>query len=278
MCDICAQPPTGGLPPTRPPVPVPGTEAPCKDNGHPNFAKLIESGVGKSTSGVGNLWFIILIIVCVIGVLVSLAIIGLLLWRWDEPITRTISPFLCLVILVGIILLYGVTPVYAVAASEFVCGLQRVYPGIAWAVCFSGVFLQVMRHWRIGRRERRISGAKVSFVNNTSQVVLFLFLFVFQIVMAIEWLIIQPPSLILTSEVPSSIPSESLTPAPTMEPIIECAYTNQDMVTSLIFIYLLLVLTLFVSIVARRYGHVISIMELNTLLICNFSKYTLKKY
>ncbi|XP_072050832.1 uncharacterized protein [Amphiura filiformis] len=277
MCDICAQPPTGGLPPTRPPVPPQETQAPCKSGNKPG--KLIGNGVGVTSSEFGSLWFIILIIICAIGVIVTLIVIGLLVWRWDEPITRTISPFLCLVILVGIVLLYGVTPIYVIPVSKAICGLQRVYPGIAWAVCLSGVFLQVMRHWRIGRRERRISGAKVSFVNNSSQFVLFAFLFVFQVIVAVEWLILQPPSLVLRSEGDSRFDSSSVdgpsTPAPTMQPVIDCAYTNQDMVTYGIFIYLLLVLTLFVSILARRYGHVISIMELNTLLVCNFVNFVI---
>ena len=268
MCDVCVQPPTYGIPPTRPAIIPPFVQPtnPACRSGNVVKDKLI----GSAASDFDSLWFIILAIISGIGIIITLIVIGLLVWRWDEPITRTLSPFLCLVILIGIIMLYGVTPIYVIPVSESICAIQRVYPGIALAVCLSGVFLQVMRHWRIGRRERRISGAKVSFVNNQSQVVLFLFLFAFQVIMALEWIIIQPPELVVIS---SESSLESSTSTPTLAAILDCAYTREDMVTYFMFIFALLILTLFVSIVARRYSHVISVMELNTLLACNFGKY-----
>ena len=252
-CTMCVLPPTGQPNPPEPRPTQPGKVT------KPSLNKGKLSGT--PSSDLGSLWFVILIIVSAIGVIISSVIICLLFWRWDEPITRTISPFLCLVILIGIILLYGVTPLLAVPVSKTVCALQRLFPGVALSVCFSGVFLQVMRHWRIGRRERRISGAKVSFVNNSSQVVLFLFLLGFQVILSVEWIILQPPELITVSD-----------PTNPAETILDCAYTKEAMLTYCIFVFALLALSFVVSIVARRYSHVISVMELNTLLACNFGK------
>ncbi|XP_071496679.1 uncharacterized protein [Diadema antillarum] len=185
-------------------------------------------------SGVG---FYVLIIIAAVGALIAVFVGLVVIVRWNNPAVRGVSSFLHLTLLLGILLLFILVPLYYAPALTAVCGLQRVVTGIAYATCYSSVFLLVTRLYRIGVRERRITGKRAPMINNASQAMLFAVLFLIEVVFLVQWLVQQPPWHVVEEMVTATEDS-----SPTGQ--VYCGYVQLDMAISLLYVYLLMVLSL----------------------------------
>ena len=198
-------------------------------------------------------------------------VIALVVIRWNEPIAQAMSPFLCLMILVGLLQMFTLVIVFAVPVSLPVCALQRLGSGLGFAMCNAAIFLMTVRLYRMGRN-RNISGPKTSFIQTGSQMILFVFLSAFQVVVDVEWLILKPPTLV-DKGMPTANPKISGTPLPIVEQ--ECNYSTSELQASFIWVYILLVVNLGVALVARRrISHMVSmsLFQIHTILLANIGK------
>lgn len=186
----------------------------------------------------------------------------ILIARWNNPSARGISSFLHLTLLLGILLLFILVPINSSPESATICALQRVITGIAFAFCYVSVFLLLIRLYRIGIRERRIAGKRAPFINNSSQALLFFVFIMIEVVFLVQWLVQQPATDFSYS---STTGQESVT--------AYCGHTTKDTVLSLLYVYLLMIVSLVISIQAWCSIKVVFTREFSIFIAAIASKY-----
>ncbi|XP_072024743.1 uncharacterized protein [Amphiura filiformis] len=244
------------------PSKLPDKPNPTTEAKKPSKQPQVDVGSSELTSA----WFYAVIVFAAIGLLITIALIVLVILRWKEPVTQAMSPFLLLMVLIGVFQMFTLVIVFAVPVSVPVCAIQRIDSGIGFAMCYAALFLMTVRLYRMGRH-RTISGPKTSFIETGSQVILFLFLAAFQFVIDIEWLILEPPMLVPRDGGPT--PKPGGTPLPVVG---DCKYDTAHLQFSFIYIYILLVLNLGVALIARRrISHMVSMshVQIDTILLAN---------
>ena len=204
--------------------------------------KLAQVGASELSST----WFKVVVVFAVIGMIITIALILLVFLRWKQPVAQAMSPFLLLMTLIGVLQMFTLVIVFAVPVSIPICVLQRIDSGIGFAFCHAGLLLMTVRLFRMGR-QRTISGPKMPFIETSSQVVLFIFLAAFQVVIDVEWIILEPPELVPKDPAPTSNPGVTASPL-----LMDCQYSTYALQCSFIYIYILLILNFFTAIVARR--------------------------
>ncbi|XP_022079446.1 uncharacterized protein LOC110973163 [Acanthaster planci] len=223
-----------------------------------------QSGTTQPLVGVSNLtssWFTILQIIAVIGIILSLALIFMNACRWKRPVTEAMSPFLCVMLLVGIVLAYLLVPIYAAPPSVVTCGIRRVWPGIAFAFCQIAIFLMAVRLCWLSMQVHVISGKmSMSLMNVSGQAAAFFILMALEVVIVAEWLILQPPEL-MASDAPNAFNGNGSVTA-------VCA-NGASISASLSYVHALIVMAFFPILLTWRKKNMVSLVELITLQLMN---------
>ncbi|XP_033109263.1 uncharacterized protein LOC117110613 [Anneissia japonica] len=199
----------------------------------PNSAKTTSE---KSVTG--DLYYVI-VFLCVVGIIVTVATIIFFFIKRKTSLVTRYSFCLCMLLLLGILALYILPMLFGVKASTKICGIQHFVIGFAHAVCATSTLLMSIRLYRTGERERRISGQKTSFTNDSSQLFLFLcFMFVEVLILA-EWIVIEPLEELYIKD--SDLSSQTW----------KCFYHMDGLAVSFIYIIILRISTFSVSVWSR---------------------------
>ena len=250
-------------------TPAKGETTPKSTDEAPSVPPLKLAQVGASE--LSSTWFKVVVVFAVIGLIITIAMMLLVILRWKQPVAQAMSPFLLLMVLVGVFQMFTLVIVFAVPVSIPICALQRIDSGIGFAFCHAGLLLMTVRLFRMGR-QRTISGPKTAFIETGSQIVLFIFLAAFQVVVDVEWLILEPPKLVPRDPVPTTNPGVTASPL-----LMDCQYSTYALQCSFIYVYILLILNFFTAIVARRrvsQMFSLSHFQLDTILLATIGKLT----
>nr|XP_054774182.1 uncharacterized protein LOC129282279 [Lytechinus pictus] len=230
--DTCSVPPTTPPPITRGP-PQPMRPGPTRSPTTPDRTNAIPFSM------IGSVQFYILVAIAAVGAFIAAVMIIVVISRWSNPAARGISSFLHLTLLLGILLLFILVPINSSPVSASVCALQRVITGVAFGFCHVSIFLLIVRLYRIGVRERRIAGNRASFINNGSQAMIFLVFISIEVVFLVQWLVQQPPMEFVYSTMAGGETVAAY-----------CGHKSKDTALSLLYIYLLMVVSLVIAVQA----------------------------
>ena len=137
-------------------------------------------------------------------------------------------------LLVGVICVYAINFAFILEPRESVCGIRRLGLGVVYAICFACMLVKVLNTWRIGD-ELDVSFIGPSYTRLShpcSLLLIALFLAFIQGLIGTEWLILQNPDYVSTSEGCVCTPEDRY---------------EDDLVISCVYVMLLILLTFIFS-------------------------------
>ena len=143
--------------------------------------------------------FFILLIVCGVGIIVSVMFLFGVVLQHHSPQAQVYSVFLTTVLLVSIICMFAQNLLFYFVPSNVICGLRRAAFNVAHTSAFLAAFLITVRIYRILAREKRITGPRTLYINNKSQSKLFGLLAIIMLLIVAQTLLFQPPSVVADS-------------------------------------------------------------------------------
>ncbi|XP_070545605.1 metabotropic glutamate receptor 1-like [Ptychodera flava] len=101
-------------------------------------------------------------------------------------------------------------------------------------MCFAALFVKAVRVYRIGKHERRISGPKPKFISALSQTIFYSGVMLSELLLVVEWLLVDPPGVVF------------------QDGAFVCRQGIEAFITSLLYVYLLIVVTTVIAFLARN--------------------------
>ena len=141
-------------------------------------------------------WSIVIIIAAFIGLVGTVLVIITFTVHYKHQIIKGSSRELSAILLIGLLLCYLMPFCYIIRPSPVVCALRRFGVGICFATCYSALLIKTNRIHRIFNRPPG-SITTPTLISPQSQVFLTLLLLSVQIVIAVVWLVVEPPSILL---------------------------------------------------------------------------------
>ncbi|XP_071953154.1 uncharacterized protein [Antedon mediterranea] len=183
----------------------------------------------------GNLYYVI-VCLCLVGIALTLATMLYFFLKRKTSLVSKYSYSLCTLHLISILFLYILPLLFGIEASDSVCAVQHFIIGLAFAARTASALLMSIRLYRTGKHERRISGEKTTHTNDSSQTILFCCLMLVEVMLIVEWVVIEPlEKLYVTGS----------------DETLKCFYDMDALAISFIYIFVMLLVTLGVTIWAR---------------------------
>ncbi|NP_001161555.1 metabotropic glutamate receptor [Saccoglossus kowalevskii] len=194
-----------------------------------------------------TIWAVIILAVCAIGMLFCFVIFIYFLIEFRHPVVKGASSSLSYFLLLGITLLFILNLAFMLSPTISVCGAQRFGLSFFHAIIWSALLCKIIRILRVcGKGE---INTKIAFVSPWSQTFLMLALLTVQLVITGEWLILDPPA--VEHEI------RETNTKPPYELVWMCSYDNKWLVTSLVYVFILLLVTLWCAVPARKYSELL---------------------
>ncbi|XP_077995848.1 uncharacterized protein LOC144449214 [Glandiceps talaboti] len=205
----------------------------------PEMAPLVFNG--------DSIWGIIIIAIIVLMIVFCFVIFIYFLVEFRNPVVKGASSSLSYFLLLGITLLLLENFAFMFEPTRIVCGCRRFGLGFFHVLIWSALFCKVVRILRIcGTGE---INSRVPFVSPWSQTFLLLALLLVEVILVGEWLILDPPA-VWHEIVETGI-------SPPFKVVFHCNYENKWMVASLIYAFLLILLTFWCACKARKYSDLV---------------------
>ncbi|XP_077999772.1 uncharacterized protein LOC144452544 [Glandiceps talaboti] len=196
-----------------------------------------------------HMWGIIVICLTIVGVVCSAIILTLVLCQLNHIVIRESSSSLNVLLLIGLILLYLSCLAFVAEDTTISCGVRRFTLGFFHAMCFAALFVKAVRVYRIGKHERRISGPKAKFISAFTQTIFYGGVMLSELLLVVEWLLVDPPGVIISDD------------------RYVCNQGMHAFIASLLYVFLLLLVTTVVAFRARNQHHVFN-EALHILIVC----------
>lgn len=141
-------------------------------------------------------WSIIIIAVAFIGLIGTSFVAIVFVVFYKNQLIKGSSRELSAFLLTGLLLCYVLPFFFIIQPSPVICAIRRFGVGFCFAVCYSALLVKTNRIHRIFNRP---SGSiqKPPLISPQSQVFFTLIIILVQIVIAIVWLVVEPPSIAL---------------------------------------------------------------------------------
>lgn len=141
-------------------------------------------------------WSIIIMVVAIVGIALTVSVIIIFVVFYKHQIVKGSSRELSAFLLTGLLLCYLLPFAFIIRPSAVVCGIRRFGLGFCFTLCYSALLIKTNRIHRIFNR-RPGSVSTPSLISPQSQVALTLLLIAVQVVIAVIWLVVEPPSILL---------------------------------------------------------------------------------
>lgn len=136
-----------------------------------------------------DIWGIIITVLTGLGVGISIMLFFYLLCAYP---VRGGTSILGYYLLFGIIGVYLHNIVFIFYPNEVICTLRRLFLGLSYAVCFSALLLKMLNTWRLGENDNLQKYKRLS--SPTSFFLIAVALTFVQVIIAVEWLILERPT------------------------------------------------------------------------------------
>ena len=185
-------------------------------------------------------WGVIILTFLILGIVFAFVTMLFFIFKFKHPVVVASTSSLSVMLLFGIILLYLVNFAFMISATKVTCCLRRLCLGTFYALIFSCLLVKAIRVARMTNRANM--ACKIPFVGGPSQTCLAFILVAIQVLIAVEWLILDPPDV---EYYLTNIKEEGEYPIYVID--WRCKYSEDALVTSLVYVFLLVLLTLVIS-------------------------------
>ncbi|PIK61875.1 metabotropic glutamate receptor [Apostichopus japonicus] len=203
-------------------------------------------------------WLLFVVFLSAAGIIISVMFIFGVLIQRQSPQAQVYSIFLTTVLLIFIICTFAQNALFYLTPSPLVCGVRRSAYSAVLTSAFLAVFLMTVRIYRILAREKRITGPRTLYINNKSQARLFLWLSVITIIMVLQQWLLQRPAVVSDCD--------------NGDNAAYCQFMDGHYAISLLFLFVLMLATVFVSILAMCRSSTILSKEIWLGFICVICK------
>lgn len=183
---------------------------------------------------------VIITAVSTLGTTLSTIVLVIFIRFNNTPVVKASTRELCYIVLVGMILShFSVFTILSVPTVEM-CALQRIVPGIAFAMIYGSLLIKTNRIARLlAISKKRFPTKKLKFMSPLSQVILAFFLISIESCIGISMLFVIPPE----TEFKYSRKLVNL---------LVCKETPETILSPLAFIFLLIIMCTFYAIKTRN--------------------------
>ena len=178
--------------------------------------------------------------VSILGTTLSAIVLFIFIQFNNTPVVKASTRELCYIVLVGMILSH--LSIFTILAYPTVqtCTLQRVIPGIAFAMIYGSLLIKTNRIARLlAISKKRFPSKNLKFMSPLSQVILAFLLISIESIIAISMLFIEPP------EIELQYPRETLN-------LLVCKESPTTIISPLAFIFLLIIMCTYYAIKTRN--------------------------
>ena len=142
------------------------------------------------------IWAIATAVPTCVGLLIGIFVFAYFLISYPVRGGTTVLGFM---MIVGILGIYGINFAFFLPASEATCGIRRFLMGVVYAIVFAALLVKAIDNWRFSDVEYSVR--KYSGLTSTCSLFMSaLFIVCVQLIIPIEWLILENPSASLKSE------------------------------------------------------------------------------
>jgi hypothetical protein len=166
----------------------------CGDKEMPNPDKSDCIEIPLTFFTASSPWAIVILLLTSVGIAatVFVAVMSALFYR--KKVIKASSRELSAILLAGIFLCYMLPFLFVVRPSPVVCGLRRFAIGFCFAICYSALLVRSNRIHRIFNQPPTKVSNPPRFIGALSQVIIMSFLICIQVLIAVVWLAVEPPS------------------------------------------------------------------------------------
>ena len=221
-----------------------------------------------------HVWGILVLTVTLMGVVFSIVIIIFFILQFQHPVVEAATCSTSVLLLLVLILLYLLNFAFMFSETAVICGIRRFAFGLLYVTMVNVLLVKAVRIYRLsssggeGAAHDDQQGAPLSGPN---QCLMVLVLSGIQLVLGAQWLIIDPPR---TESYHRDVSAEGHYPVYVVR--WRCSHTNQGLVASASYVFLLLVIALGVSLrtVKVRHCHHESLYVLVSVLVTGGALFT----
>jgi hypothetical protein len=143
---------------------------------------------------VPSVWAAIILLLTCAGILATIFIAVMFALFHKKRVIKASSRELSAILLGGILLCYLVPFLFVGRPSPALCGVKRFAIGFCFAISYSALLVRSNRIHRIFNQSRAKISAPPRFIGAISQVVITCILVSIQVLIAVVWLAVEPPS------------------------------------------------------------------------------------
>ncbi|XP_071944917.1 metabotropic glutamate receptor 3-like [Antedon mediterranea] len=206
-----------------------GTLCNCKTSSPETTGETNEPDDSESIVwNVEGYWVTIVLAASATFAALILLVAGYLFYYRRHTVVIEASLNLSIWLIIGLILMYVMNLPFMVKPTVIVCGIRRVGVSFVYAIVFSALSVKIIRINRL--RRRLVPEEPIGFIGASSQTLFFFVFLMAEIVLVVEWLILEHPSTVLNSN------NETL-----------CSFEKLDLVISLSYACFLVLFSLISS-------------------------------
>ena len=142
-------------------------------------------------------WAIVILTVTCIGIVATIFVIVIFTIFFKHAIIKASSRELSIILLAGLLLCFIVPFLYVIKPSAAICGIRRFFIGFCFAVSYSALLVKTNRIHRIFNRKSQSITKKPRFIDPLSQVIITFIFISIQVLIAVVWLAIEHPIVML---------------------------------------------------------------------------------
>lgn len=139
-------------------------------------------------------WAIIILVLTSAGVVAVVFVAAMFAFFYRRKVIKASSRELSGILLAGILLCYLLPFTFIVRPSPLLCGVRRFAVGFCFAISYSALLVRSNRIHRIFNQSHAKISTPPRFIGALSQVVITCLLISVQVLIAVVWLAVEPPS------------------------------------------------------------------------------------
>lgn len=167
----------------------------CPNGTLPKSNRLGCNAIPEEVVSIASVYGVICVTIAITGTLGTLLIMVIFLKHHDTPVVKASGRELSYVILFGLFLCFGVTPLTLLYPTEASCGTQRFLAGFCFTVVYAALLTKTNRIARIFKSGRRTI-RRPNFISPESQLIICAGITSVQVLLVGLWLNAYPPRVI----------------------------------------------------------------------------------
>jgi hypothetical protein len=166
----------------------------CEDESMPNPERSGCVGIPLTYFAASSPWAVIILLLTCAGIVATVFVAVMFAIFHKKKVIKASSRELSAILLAGILLCYILPFFFVARPSPALCGVRRFAIGFCFAISYSALLVRSNRIHRIFNQSHASISTPPRFIGAVSQVVITCILISIQVLIAVVWLAVEPPS------------------------------------------------------------------------------------